>query len=124
MQRIKEWCEILVASASEKKASFIRGLSETNHFWDTLEWGESAFRAAAEEKVARYILQAMKRGSLSMRYPDVTVANLVNHAVTEALEIAQMGVKSTSDCANLVRRYEGCAWAKMAEFLQSVQKAE
>ena len=70
------------------------------------EWGESAFEAAAQHKVASVVLECLAQGT---SYDDIKEL-----ATENAMRAARWPEKSTSASSNLAKQTLGAAWANLA----------
>ncbi len=78
------------------------------------KWGDSAFAAAAKERVVRRALSILQRDG------GLTFDQFVAEVTRLAIESVRDRSKSTSTCSNLLSQSETEAWAIVVEATQTV----
>lgn len=99
-------CQDSIEESNRAIASFKEGLD--NDPLNALSWGDSAFEAAANLRVAKFVQAYISR-------EDFSLDQLVAHLAEKTLRGALHPGKSTSASSNLASQYETAAWAKMLD---------
>ena len=99
-----------VRSAKKEQEKFLEGANKNFHY--AIEWGESAFDAAAKGYFFGRVEKLLEQGA--------TVDNLYKGCKRDMLVKAQNREASTSFCSNMLERYELVAIARFVEMIEDL----